>query len=251
MSKSYRSAMDEIRMSDELKKKIIKASAKGEKRKGKLISPVYIGAASGIAACLALVFVLNHAYIVPEEQKAQVEMAQASEQPESNSFELADAGETEVDTADSTVGNTNNTADTQNKKTEQHATQATEKKAKKQDTSVTKEIATAKAQDTGNAKETSTAPETAAEPANTASAENAQPAETEPEEIVVAAARIMSKATDEGMTAAEAVEDGALPEYDNAAAMRASAPRSGGGGGSIAASASTTQPTEEPTEEAE
>lgn len=244
--------MDEIRMSEELKKKIMKTSAKGEKRKGKLIRPVYIGVASGIAASFVLVFALHYVYIAPEHP-AQNELAQASELPGSNTFELAEAGDTASDAADGTVGDKNNTKDNGNEK------------AKQQDTLVANERAEVQAQDTGKAKEASkvseAAPATAAESSNTVSEEKEQAVETEPEEIMVASARIMSEPAAEKASTSEE----SLPDVDNAAAMRAAAPRSGGGGGggvprsggsagaggSAAASAPLPQQTEEPTEEAE
>lgn len=264
MSKSYRSAMDEIKMSDELKKKIMNASAKGEKQKGKLIRPVYVGIASGLAASFVLVFALHHAYIAPVEHPTQNEMAQASEPPESNTFELAKADEAVVDTADNAEKDTDITADSGNKKAQQQAAPVAKEKAKQQDTPVAKESAEVKIQDTSKAKETSTvseaAPATAAERENTVPEENEQPAETEPEEIVVAAAKTMSEPAAEKAPASEE----SLPDMDNAAAMRSAAPRSGGGGGggvvsrsdesasagsSVAASAAMTQPTDDPTDE--
>ena len=58
LSKSYKDAMDRIKMSPELKERIISASEKGEKKRK--FNFAYIGAAAaGLAACIALVFTLN------------------------------------------------------------------------------------------------------------------------------------------------------------------------------------------------
>lgn len=227
MSESYKSAMDKIKMSDELKEKIIGASAQREKKK-KIIRPVYIGAAAALAACVALVFSVGgmNTRSVDDKSGSGLEVAQNSA-PDTEHTEPDSAAEPEEDAAaapeadgagDGDAGGTN--------------------------TSRTGGKASRSEQDKGSGSTGADGTE-GAKPESVES-EPDQSGSTEPE--VVASAIAPDNTADRAEENEENIVTAKVPEDSHASSSSGgSAARHGGGGGGAAAP----KPTEAPTEEAE
>lgn len=230
--------MDGIKMSDTLKTKIVKASAQ-KKNKRKRLRPVYISAAAGLAACLAVVITLHHSSVIRDERVTTPEFdtAQASEIPYTSLLEVETAkprsvpksGEktavakanpkerTDAQTDDAKTAKT--TGVTQQRKTEPKTESAQTAVTDTKDTSVTET-------------ETNEQPEAAATESETDTQTETAAADTEEEttEIMVAKA-------DEAEITETMPVDAAEPPATNA--------RSSG----TAAAASAPMPTEEATAE--
>ena len=246
MSKKYRSAMDEIKMSDALKKKIVKASAQ---KKRKRLRPVYISAAAGLAACLAIVITLHHASIIRDERVStpEFETAQASEIPytaaaENETATSGSAAEpnekTAVAKADTKTKSEAETADTKTAKATKEAQQnKTETKTKSAQTVVTetKDITASESETNEQPESGDTNPQTDTQ-IEVASADMAEDA-----------TEIMVAKTGEAEATETMPEAAAEPP---AASARHSGGGGGGGGTATAASAPMPQPTEDATEEA-
>lgn len=264
MSKSYKEAMDKIKMSDELKEKIINASAKGD-RKRKLFKPAYIVAATtGLAACLALVFALNASDIKKTDRIGQpgMEIAQTSGAVPRKELATTEATRTEPEAADAAADEEDTGAD------EVHeAKPASGSKAKP---AASGSAPAAKTEgDAGKTQQQPIQNEAGAEP------EPGQQPETEqqPERMEIAMAKIAQPADEAAepsadataTTAGETDDRLAIASADTAAAATAVSPKDGSSAGVSSAGSSSAggsrrgggggggalKPTEEPTEETE
>ncbi|MBR0366482.1 MAG: hypothetical protein IJH94_06760 [Clostridia bacterium] len=243
MSKKYRSAMDEIKMSDALKKRIVKASAQKKKRR-KLIRPVYISAAAGLAACFAIVITLHHASVTKDERvtATEFETAQASEIPYNVAAEDKAAESVTEPTEKTSVAKADTKIKTDAGTRKDKTAKVNEGTLQGKTESITE---SAQAAVTGTTDSAAAEPETNEQP-------EASAAGSETDTVIEAASANAAEDTTE-ITVAKAVErkmPEAMPE-DAAEPPSTSVRRSGGGGGTApAASVPMPQPTEAPTEDA-
>ena len=249
MSNSYKEAMDRIKMSDELKKRIISAAHKGEKKRKFILKPAYIGAAAAaFAACAALVFALGGTFtkrsVTPVDEPVEIaqNIPETAAEPEQDELpdaavlaeSVTDAGEAATDTAVPTA--------TQAPK----ATKAPER---------TGGTAMAKADITRQAPETK--PVSGGAPGRTEQeppSENTAPKSEEPPAAEPAPENesVMMAKFPEPAAESAAAESRVPIASAGASAASAPVPRGGGGGGHAGGGGSAApKSTEKPTEKAE